>query len=229
MKRIFTILLGATLAIVAANAQSSDSVKEQKQLIQERRQIANLTKADLDKKVSRTTKNAMKTYKKEGWKVAAGKLPLENQLEHAYNMQYEMAAEDLPKYIMGEASSVADNYDAAKMQATELAKINLASQMQTEITALIENTVENKQISSTEAVSLTESVMASKSLISQSIGRVTPVIECYRDTKAGKKEVRVQVAYSYKAAAEAAKKAMLAELEKKGEDLHDQIDDILGF
>lgn len=229
MKRILTLALGALLAVTAVYAQQSQDVKEQKALIKERRQVARLTKTELNKRVSRTTKDAMKTYKKQGWKVSVGALPLEKQLERVYNMQYEFETPEFPKYIMGEATAVGATYDAAKMQATELAKINLASQMQTEITALIESTVENHQISSVEATSMTESVMASKSLISQSIGRVIPVVECYRDTKTGMKEVRVQVAYSYKAAAEAAKKAMQAELDKKGEKLHDQIDSILGL
>ena len=47
--------------------------------------------------------------------------------------------------------SIGGNYDAAKMQALELAKQNLAGQIQTEITALIENTVANKQLSAEEA------------------------------------------------------------------------------
>lgn len=48
------------------------------------------------------------------------------------------------------------------MQALELAKQNLAGQIQTEVTALIENTVANKQLSQEQAASVTQSVMASK-------------------------------------------------------------------
>lgn len=66
------------------------------------------------------------------------------------------------------------------MQALELAKQNLAGQIQTEVTALIENTVANKQLSQEQAASVTQSVMASKNLISQSIGRTISVMEVYR-------------------------------------------------
>lgn len=47
--------------------------------------------------------------------------------------------------------SIGENYDAAKMQALELAKQNLAGQIQTEVTALVENTVANKQLSQEQA------------------------------------------------------------------------------
>ena len=50
-------------------------------------------------------------------------------------------------------------------------------EIQTEITALVENTVANKQLAEEEAASIAETVLASKNLISQSIGRVIPVVE----------------------------------------------------
>ena len=229
MKRLFVLVVSLIVAATAVSAQTSDNIKEQRAIIKERKEMSRLTKKQLNARVAKTTKDAMKTFKKEGWKVAVGALPLEKQLDRTYNMLYEFEAADLPRYIMGEATAISTNYDAAKMQALELAKINLAGMMQTEITALVESTVSNQQISSTDAVALTESVMSSKNLISQSLGRVIPVIECYRTSKNGMTEVRVQIAYSYKAAAEAAKSAMKADLEKKGQNLHEQLDKVLGF
>lgn len=229
MKKLFVLAVSIIVAATAVSAQTSDNIKEQRAIIKERKEMSRLTKKQLNARVAKTTKEAMKTFKKEGWKVAVGALPLEKQLDRTYNMLYEFEAADLPRYIMGEAMAISTNYDAAKMQALELAKINLAGMMQTEVTALVESTVSNQQISSTDAVALTESVMSSKNLISQSLGRVIPVIECYRTSKNGMTEVRVQIAYSYRAAAEAAKSAMKAELEKKGQNLHEQLDKVLGF
>lgn len=71
--------------------------------------------------------------------------------------------------------------------------------------------------------------MSSKNLISQSLGRTIPVMECYRDTKNGNKEVLVRIAYNGEMAKAAAKKAVQAELEKKGANLHEQLDKVLGF
>lgn len=117
---------------------------------------------------------------KEGWTTTPGALPIEKQLDKAYMMSYEYDDNMFPKYIMGEAMSIGENYDAAKMQALELAKQNLAGQIQTEVTALVENTVANKQLSQEQAASVTQSIMASKNLISQSIGRTISVMEVYR-------------------------------------------------
>ena len=71
--------------------------------------------------------------------------------------------------------------------------------------------------------------MSSKNLISQSIGRTMVVIECYRELKNGNKEVMVRLAYNGEMAKQAAKKAVRAELEKKGQNLHEQLDKALGF
>lgn len=144
-------------------------------------------------------------------------------------MQYEYDDTMFPKYIMGEAMSIAENYDAAKMQALELAKQNLAGQIQTEITALVENTVANKQLSEEQAASVTQSVMSSKNLISQSIGRTIPVVEVYRTLSNKNKEVLVRIAYNSQMAKEAAKKAIRKDLESKGDDLHKQLDELLGW
>lgn len=130
---------------------------------------------------------------------------------------------------MGEAMSIGGNYDAAKMQALELAKQNLAGQIQTEVTALIENTVANKQLEAEEAATITQSVLASKNLISQSIGRTVTVMEAYRTLPNKNKEVLVRIAYNSRMAKEAAKRALQQDLEEKGLELHEKLDKLLGL
>lgn len=144
-------------------------------------------------------------------------------------MQMEYDSDGFPQFIMAEAMSVGGNYDAAKMQALELAKQNLAGQIQTEVTALIENTVANEQMDQSEAASITRSVMASKNLISQSIGRVVPVVETYRAVNGNNKEVLIRIAYSQEMAKDAAKRAIKKELEEKGDSLHGKLDKLLGW
>ena len=154
---------------------------------------------------------------------------MEKQLDKSYLMQQEYDDNLFPKYLMGEAMSIGENYDAAKMQALELAKQNLAGQIQTEVTALIENTVANKQLQPEEAASVVQSVSAGKTLISQSIGRVLTVVELYRTVGNRNKEVLVRIAYNAAMAKAAAKQAVREDLEKKGEDLHNKLDELLGW
>lgn len=225
MKKIVFVVVAMMMGVstVAVQAQT---VRE---TVKERKALAKASKSELNEKASKAARQEAKKLKKQGWQVAPGALPLEKQLDKSYMMQYEFDEDMFPKYLMGEAMSVGTNYDAAKMQALELAKQNLAGQIQTEVTALIENTVANEQLEAEQAASVTQSVMASKNLISQSIGRTITVMEVYRTLKNKNKEVLVRIAYNSEMAKKAALKAIKQDLENKGDDLHNQLDELLGW
>lgn len=225
MKKLAITLLA--LAILGCGFSTAQISKEQRKARQE---LAKASKKELNEKASKEARKEAKKLSKEGWKAAPGALPIEKQLDRSYLMQMEYDEDGFPVYIMAEGMSTAGNYDAAKMQALELAKQNLAGQIQTEITSLIENTIANDQMGEGDATSLTRSVAASKNLISQSLGRIIPVVETYRDSKSGKnKEVLVRIAYSMDMAKTASKKAIKQDLEQKGNQLHNQLDNLLGW
>lgn len=222
-----TIRLVLTLVLVMTFTVSfAQLTKEQ---IKERKEIKKASKAELGEKATKTARKEAKRLTKEGWKVTPGALPLEKQLDKSYLMQMEYDENMFPKYLMGEAMSIGENYDAARLQAMELAKQSLAGQIQTEVTALIENTVSNKQLAAEEAASVTQTISAAKNLISQSIGRVLTVVEMYRVLGNKNKEVSLRIAYNAEMAKQAAKKAVRQELEKKGDDLHKKLDELLGW
>ena len=222
MKRIILFVL--TLLIMP-NVYTQTQVE----IIRERQWIAKQSKKELETQVSKATKKEAKRLAKEGWVVSPGALPLEKQLQRSYEMEYQYDDLGFPKYIMANAQSIAEHYDAAKTAATSLAITNLAGQIQTEVAALIENTVANQQLTAEDAVSISETVMSSKNLISQSIGRTIVVVECYRVLKNQNREVMVRIAYNGEMAKEVAKNAVREELEKKGDKLHEQLDKALGF
>ena len=225
-KIVFSILMSMAL-LGSGNIMAQTLLT--KQQLKERKELAKQTKKQLGEKASKTARKEAKRLAKEGWTVSAGALPLEQQLDKSYMMQYEYDQEGFPQFIMGEAMSVAGNYDAAKMQALELAKQNLAGQIQTEITALIENTVSNEQLTQSDAATVTRSVMASKNMIAQSLGRMVPVVEIYRVVDGNNREVLVRLAYSQAMAKAAAKAAVRKDLEERGDALHDKLDNLLGW
>ena len=135
----------------------------------------------------------------------------------------------LPKYIRGEAQTTGENYDAAKMQASSLAKIDLAGNIQTEVAALVDIRVANKQMAAEQAASVANSVMGAKNIISQSIGRTVTVVEIYRQLPNKNKEVRLMILYNSDMAMEAAKKGIREEMSKTADKLVDQLDTLLGF
>jgi hypothetical protein len=205
------------------------SAQTVKDIRKERQEIRKASKRDMNEKATKTARKDAKKLKKEGWITVPGALPLEKQLDKSYMMQMEYDEDMYPKYLMGEAMSIGENYDAAKMQALELAKQNLAGQIQTEVTALIENSVANKQLANEDASSLTQSIMGAKNLISQSIGRTIIVMECYRVKTNKNKEVLVRIAYNGAMAKAAAKRAIQDELKSKSEDLQKKLDQLLGW
>ena len=217
------MMMAGALALGGATASAQDT----EDIMKERKELQKYTREQLNQKASKDARKAAKQYKKEGWTVTPGALPIEKQLDRAYMMQYEMDDLGYPKYMMGEAMSIGENYDAARLQAQELAVQNLAGTIQREVTALIDNSVANKQLAAEEAASIAETVAAGKNLISQSIGRTVMVVEMYRTLKNKNKEVMVRIAYNAEMAKEAAKNALRDELEKKSEDLHKKLEEIL--
>ena len=227
MKLKFLIsLLSSVLMLACYMPASAQLTKEQQK---ERKEILKVSKSQLNSKATKAARKEAKRLKKEGWQTTPGTLAIDKQIDKSFLMQYEYGEDMYPKYIMGEAMSIGGNYDAAKMQATELAKQNLAGQIQTEIRAIIENTVANEQLNAEEAESITRSVLASKNLIIQSLGKIIPVVEIYRTLQNKNKEVFVRIAYSGDEAKKVAKSAIRRNLEDQGEKLHSQLDQMLGL
>ena len=222
MKKMFVCTFAILCLSANITAQTTKDVRK------ERQEMRKASKSELNEKASKDARKEAKKLTKEGWVTVPGALPLEKQLDKSYMMQTEYDEDMYPKYLMGEAMSIGENYDAAKMQALELAKQNLAGLIQTEVTALVENSVANKQLGAEEAASLTQSIMGAKNLISQSIGRTIIVMECYR-VKSNKNKEVLRIAYNGAMAKAAAKRAVQDELKDKSEEIHKKLDKILGW
>lgn len=226
MKKLLIVLAGILLF---GNAFAQDA-EDYKAFIKERKAVQKLVNSERNEKVSKDAKKTAKVLAKEGWIVTPGALPIEKQLEKSYQMQYEYDINTgMPKYIKGEGKAISTSYDAAKMHAMADAKTELAGNIQTEVAAIIEEKLANSEIGQGDAVAVSNAVQVSKQVIAQSIGRVITVVECYRELKNGNFEVQVRILYNGEMAAQAAKKAIKEELEKKGEELSKELDKMLGF
>lgn len=209
MKKSITILM-LVIAMLVATPNSFAQSKDQK-------------------KAEKSIKKEVKNYKSDGWQVAPGNLSMEIQLKESYSKALEKDENGYDKFIQGEAMSIAENYDAGLFQATNLAKLDLAGKIQTEVTELIDTKLANKQLSDKQAASLAESVAASKNLVAQKIGRVISPVKMYRELGKGRVEVRTVVYYNHEMAMEAVKASIREDLESKADDLAKQLDSILGF
>lgn len=193
--------------------------------------MAQQTEKELNKEIkSKASKNARKEAKslaKEGYKVDPGQLPMDKQLDDSWQKRLMVDEEGNPAYFIATSTSVGETQAAAKMQAYELAKIDLARQIGTEVAGLVETNLGNMQMNAEEASSVTTTIAAFKSIVVSKIGRVLNVFEAYRLIDKNT-EVRVTSAYSYKTAIEMAKKELRKELETKANLNQEKVDEIIG-
>jgi len=183
----------------------------------------------MKRKVYKAARKEAKRFKRQGWYVAPGALPMDKQVEKSWERQYEDDEKGYPLYLVATGNSVAETQSAAKLQALELAKLELAGIVQTNIIAIIENSVANNQLSREDAASVTKTVAASKNIIAQEIGRVVTFFEIYREVGDRNIEVSVRIGYNTELAYDSAKKTVREQLEDRTEELHKKLDNILDF
>ena len=194
--------------------------------------MAQQTEKELKKDVaSRAIKSARreaKKYARDGYYVAPGAPLLDKQLERAWMKQLETNDKNESKYITATGNSVGESQTAAKLQAMETAKLEMAGQISTQIAALIENSIANQQLNNEEAASVTKTVAASKNLIAQELGQVIPMVEMYK--KIGKNvEANVRLAYNMATAFDVAKKVIRKSLEEEAKVAHEKLEKIMNF
>lgn len=184
-------------------------------------------KKEIKKKAVKEARKEAKSFKKQGYHVSPGALPMEKQIETAWVRQYEIDEDGYPLYIVASGNSVANTQSAAKLQATELAKLELAGSISTQVAALIESSVANQQFNAEEAASVTKTVAAAKNIIAQELGRTIPLFEIYRTLKNKNVEVFVRMAYNSKKANEVAKRAITKKLEEETDIAHDKLEKLM--
>jgi hypothetical protein len=223
MKRIVLISALAVLGMVfsvSVNAQQKASRSEFK----DNRKYEKTLNKDLQKKAIKEARKEAKALEKEGFKTPVGKLPLEKQLENSWQKQVEIDTDGNPYWYVASSRAIGGNQQAAALQATNTAKIDLAGQIMTKVSQLIESKAANNDMGQEEAVSLTEVVAASKSVISATLGRTIPLVEVYKTLANKNVEVMVTLGYSTDAANKIAIRAVRDELAKKSEELAKELD-----
>ena len=190
---------------VNVNAQEKATGKAYKDL---KKQEKVLDK-DLQKKAIKEARKEAKKLEKEGFKTPVGKLPLAKQLETAWEKQAELDTEGNPYWYIASSRAVGGNQSAAALQATNAAKIDLAGQIQTKVSQLIEAKVANDDMGQEEAATL---------------GRTIPLVEVYKTLPNKNVEVMVTIGYSMQSANQAAVQAIRKELAAKSEELAKQLD-----
>lgn len=142
----------------------------------------------------------------EGYRTPAGKLPLEEQLAESWQYQREKDGGGEARYFVVSAKSKGDSFDAARMQAESLAKVQLAGLMETRIGQLVTNRMETS-----DGNTVTRTIASSKNLVTTRLSNLYPLMEVYRECEDGGVEVQLIIGCDRRWASEIAWAVISAE------------------
>lgn len=222
--RIIFAAIAAVAMLFSAEANAQVATKKEFKDVEKHEKLLN---KDIKEKALKEARKQAKKYEKEGYRVPVGQLPLAKQLENSWQAQVEIDGEGVPYYFMSTQNTVASNFTAASMQATNTAKLDIAGQIQTQIASVIEQKIANNEISADNAVAINNYVSASKSIINNTLGRVIKFVEIYRTLDNGNVEAIVTLGYNTQIAQKEAIKAMQKSLDADAEDLMKELDALL--
>ncbi len=213
MKKL-TYFLIFTLTVLVAGITFAQSEKE--------------IKKDIKQKALKEARKEAKKLKKEGFTVAPGQLPMDKQIENTWIKRYEMTDDGNPLYFVADARAVGETHSTAKMQAYEVAKINIAEQIGSKVAGLIKTNLANAQLNSEDAASITKTVASFQSKVKADIGNMLTLFEASKNIDKNT-EVYVTLGYSFNAAMKLAKEKLRKELEAEGKVNAKELDNILDF
>ena len=209
MKRFF-VIVGLLAAFVLSSAVASA------QLVS-------------DKKIEKDAKKQAKILIKEGWMVAPGHPSIEMQQLKSLKIQNAMDEDFNSKYVQGSAQAVAPTYDGAKYQATELAKIDIAGKIASELAGIAKTNLGNQQVSPDRAENLVKTIGAYKSYVAAKLVNIITCVDMYKtDPKSGQNTVSIVIYYNRDEAVKAGMEEIRNQMLKESEELAEELDNLLG-
>jgi len=190
MKKALIILSALFLLFTVMPTDGFGQIKTRRQLAKERKTLRKKVK---EKALKKARKEAKRLTKEEGWRVFPGDKPLDKMLEDSWMKQYEMKLNndmsETNAYIWSTGNGISKTKSAGKMQAMELAKVELAGQLKTHVAALTTSNIANAQLSGVDAETEMSIVQSAKSITSATLTQIKPIVVLYR-TKIPRKELK---------------------------------------
>ena len=183
-----------------------------------------------ERKIEKDAKRQAKALVKEGWKTAPGLPSIELQQLRASQINNTFDDNFSQKYVYGSGQAVGPNYDAAKYQATELAKIDIAGKISSMIAGLAETNIANSQLEPGQAAALVKTVGAYKSIVATKLTNIISIIDMYRvDPSTNNTIVSAGLFYNKDEAIKAGVQAMREQLMKESQELGEELDRLLSI
>ena len=222
-KTIMAVAMCAVAAMCVEPAFAQDYSEKEKR---EMRRDVERQQEDFYDKAPKMARKEAKRLEKEGWK--AMNIPIEKQLENLYDRIGLMDEEGYPKYVDAVGQATGTNFSAAQMQAENVAKLRLASNISSSIAALADVSLANNETTPELTASLSKALENAKVIVSQKLGRIIVPVTIYRQTR-NTYTVRVQILYDQKQAMKIAHDAVLQELANESEENKKQLEALIGM
>lgn len=226
--KTFKIFMAVAICAVAAMSNVEPS-SAQDYTKKEKRELSREMKKQQDdfyKRPHRDVRKTARKWEKEGWK--SMNLPIEKQLDRTWDREAIMDAEGYPKYVSVTVESTGASFVAAQMQAENVAKVRIASNICSSVAALADNALANNDTDPRLVGSVSKAVENSKIIVSQKLGRVFPSTTVYKK-KGDEYTVRVIVLYDQRQALEIAHEVILQELKNESEQNRKQLEAMMGM
>lgn len=224
-----TFKIFMTVAMVAAASMSVEPAFSQENSKKERRLLERTISKqqdDLYKKSPKMARKTAKQWEKEGWKSMS--LPIEKQLEMTWERQVLFDEEGYPKYVMVQEQARGTSFAAAQMQAENVAKVRIASNIAASVASLTDIALTNNETTPELTASVSKAIENSKIIVAQKLGKVYSGTTVYRQNKNGY-EVRVLVLYDQRVAMKIAHQVIMEELKNESEENKKQLEKMLGM
>jgi hypothetical protein len=200
LSKIMTGIIVITFISGVVKAQETSKQNNKKSLKQ--------IESDCDK----SAKEDEKKFTKQGYTNLIGEPALRIQFADACKKKYELDEQGRLKYAIGTRAVVGETQAAAQMQATELAKVDIASQLSSKIIQVVTDTIKNLPISQKDAVSYTKSVSKSGSITQEDLGRSYILVQAVKRI-GDNVEFSITVAYDEREAYKVSKNKMRKQLQ----------------
>ena len=226
LTHLFTLLFMCSMLVGIQQAEAQDYNKRVK-----KREV----------RAGKMARKEARRFKKAGWKVLPGSLPMQKLLDRSWRKQLTQDNEGKASYIWAAGNGVAGSQAAADMQAMEVAKLQLAGQLESNLTAIAKTSIANNQRTKSKAETLTKVVTAAKNTIITRLRRVEPTYKIYREVteeirrkkrkrgikvKNGNIEVQVMLFYNKKEATAIVEEEVKKALKDEVDDVHKEVNDL---
>jgi len=189
MKKIVYLMTALFMFLAIAQTSNAQEITK-RDLKKQRKEQQDKVK---DKAIKQARKEAERLTKEEGWGVFPGDKPMDKMLEDSWMKQYEMRFNDdgteSNAFIWAVGNGVAKTQSASTLQAMELAKLELAGQLQTRVAALTTSNIANAQLSGVDAETEMSIVTSAKNITAATLNNIMPVVKLVR-TKIPKKGLK---------------------------------------